>query len=199
MPEATVSRADLTEAEKPGPSCHDCGHLIGVHAHEAGCMDSMTGGTLGRDRLGFCPCRVTSLTLVKALYASTLTEAIDAAHHERRQAWDSGRSQETLTLAQHWGATAGWLASRVRGFEKTGEPDWPDAMRADSHPFIDHARCVADQDGDCDTVMCACPEPCPGYAQQGCGHFGLLCDECAPANCPDCLTDYRDSGFEVSR
>lgn len=68
---------------------------------------------------------------------------IDAAHQEQRQVWDAGRGQEALTLEQHWSATAGWLASRIRGLERTGEPDWPDAANSaepqgetDGAPFL---------------------------------------------------------------
>jgi hypothetical protein len=71
--------------------------------------------------------RITTRSAVKVAH---LRELIDAAHHEQRQAWDAGRGQEQLTLEQHWFATAGWLASRIRGLERTGEPDWPDAMNS---------------------------------------------------------------------
>lgn len=59
-----------------------------------------------------------------------LREAIDAAHEEQRQALAAGRGEETMTLFQHWSATAGWLAYRIRQIERVGEADWPDAMRS---------------------------------------------------------------------
>ena len=62
--------------------------------------------------------------------AEVLRQAIDAAHHERSQATTDGRDQETLTLFQHWSATAGWMASRLRAVERGDEPDWPDAMNS---------------------------------------------------------------------
>lgn len=58
-----------------------------------------------------------------------LRKAIAAAHDEQRQALDAGRGDETMTLFQHWSATAGWLAARIRQIERVGEADWPDAMR----------------------------------------------------------------------
>lgn len=71
----TPGETDLTEAEKPGASCPDCEHLIGVHSHDAGCMDSMIDGRLDRDRLGFCPCQTSSLALIE--------NALRAAHVDR--------------------------------------------------------------------------------------------------------------------
>jgi len=71
--------------------------------------------------------RITTRSAVKVAH---LRELIDAAHRERRQVWGADRGQEPLTLEQHWSATAGWLASRIRGIERTGEPDWPDAMNS---------------------------------------------------------------------
>lgn len=112
-------------------ACDDCSHLIAVHSHEAGCMDSMVGGLLERDRLGFCPCQKSSIDLTRHLYERVLQEAIDATHHEQRMALDAGRGEENMTLFQHWSATAGWLAWRIREFNRTGEPDWPDAMVSD--------------------------------------------------------------------
>jgi hypothetical protein len=83
-PEPAVDAADFTDAEKPGPSCPSCGHLVGLHSHDVGCMDSMTDGLLERNVLGFCPCMESSLQLI-----------VDAL----AQAWDDSAE-----------ATADWMA-----------------------------------------------------------------------------------------
>lgn len=64
-----------------------------------------------------------------------LRDAIEFAHEERRQCVEQGRSEETMTLFQHWSAAAGWLASRIRAHERGDEPNWPDAARTQERPM----------------------------------------------------------------
>lgn len=70
----------------------------------------------------------------ESAHIAALRAAIDAAHQEQRQALDAGRGEETMTLFQHWSATAGWLASRIRAIDRVGEADWPDAMNTAEAP-----------------------------------------------------------------
>lgn len=65
----------------------------------------------------------------------TYDALVAACHAEQRQAWDAGRGSETMTLEQHWSATAGWLRWREREQKRTGEPDWPDAMNSSEPHF----------------------------------------------------------------
>lgn len=76
--------------------------------------------------------RAGALTEAEAA-AETLQTAIDAAHEEQRQTVALGRGEEGMTRFQHWSATAGWLASRIRAIKRGDEPDWPDAMNSEGN------------------------------------------------------------------
>lgn len=104
----------------------------------------------------------------------TYKSLIDAAHDEQRQALDAGRGDETMTLFQHWSATAGWLASRKRAVERVGEPDWPDAMRSEPDS----------------TAVCVC-----GHNAWTC-HAGVMPDD--PKGCDDCSCTRDEREAEAS-
>jgi hypothetical protein len=67
----------------------------------------------------------------RQIQIDTLLAARDAAREARRLCWAEERDEHTI---RHWGATAGWLASRAKKIEAGEEPDRPDAassMRTD--------------------------------------------------------------------
>jgi hypothetical protein len=63
----------------------------------------------------------------RQIQIETLMAARDAAREARRICWAEDRDEHTI---RHWGATAGWLASRARKIEAGDEPDWPDAANS---------------------------------------------------------------------
>jgi hypothetical protein len=60
----------------------------------------------------------------RQIQVDTLLAARDAAREARRLCWADDRDEHTI---RHWGATAGWLASRAKKIGAGEEPDWPDA------------------------------------------------------------------------